>query len=292
MNDIEHLLLTNNGVIARSRHRHLAGRLDEEVRHGRLSAIHPGVYCRPDQTGLIETRILAAALWAGPDGVLTRRAAAKLTFMPKIAVPVITVAIPTTVRRARTGIRFERRRIPPELVLRRGPIAMTMPSLTAVDLADTRDGGAIIDEALRTKAATLERMWNAFELTPRRPGNAMRRKLLDESRHLPWSEPERETHRLLDEAGLTGWETNAPVLGYYVDVLFAQAMLVLEIDGWEIHRTREAFENDRRRRNELELAGYRVLNFTWRHLVDDPQWVIDCVLRGLAYGECSATLAR
>ena len=58
-----------------------------------------------------------------------------------------------------------------------------------------------------------------------------------------------------------------------------------------MHGTRESFENDRRRRNELELAGYTVLNFTWRQLVDDPDWVIDCVLRGLGYDGCSVVRA-
>ena len=64
-----------------------------------------------------------------------------------------------------------------------------------------------------------------------------------------------------------------------MDILFAAELVIIEIDGWQVHGTREAFESDRRRRNELELAGYRVLDFTWRHLVDDPAWVIDCVRR-------------
>jgi len=29
------------------------------------------------------------------------------------------------------------------------------------------------------------------------------------------------------------------------------------------------------------LAGYRVLNLTWRQLVDDPDWVLDCVRTAL-----------
>ncbi len=236
----------------------------------------------------METRILAAAFWSGPNAVLTGHAAARLTFAPTIRVPVITVALPTTIRRPSNGIRFERRRIPPELLVRRGPVAVTRPSLTAVDLAEHRAGGVIIDEVLRTRSATLEQLWRAFELTPRRRGNTMRRTLLLQSKHEPWSEPEREAHRLLDEAGITGWVTNAKISRYCVDVLFEGAMLVLEIDGWEVHGTRAAFEADRQRRNELELAGYTVLNFTWRQLVDDPVWVIDCVMRALGDDGCSA----
>jgi very-short-patch-repair endonuclease len=287
MDQIAYLLSSSGGVIARSAHRDLRSLLDSAIRSGRLLVLHPGTYCRPDDRDRWEVRILAAALWAGPDAVLTRHAAARLTFAPMIRIPLLVIALPSTVRRSAPGIRFERRVIPPDLIARHGPIAVTKPSLTAVDLADSREGGASIDEVLRTRSGTLAEMWHALAMTPGRPGNAMRRKLLCESRHEPWSEPEREAHRLLDDAGLVGWVTNARVLTYCVDVLFEAAMLVLEIDGWEVHGTRESFEADRRRRNELELAGYTVLNFTWRQLVDDPAWVIDCVLRGLGYDRCS-----
>lgn len=233
MDRIDYLLSISGGVIARRDHRGLCNVLDSAVRSGRLIAPHPGIYCRPDDRDSWEVRTLAAALWAGPDAVLTRHAAARLTFAPTIRIPALVIAIPTTVRRSASGIRFERRAIPPDLIARRGPIAVTKPSLTAVDLAETRQGGAIIDEVLRTRSGTLAQMWRALELTPGRPGNAMRRKLLRESRHEPWSEPEREAHRLLDEAGLSGWVTNASVLTFKVDVLFEAARLILEIDGWE-----------------------------------------------------------
>jgi very-short-patch-repair endonuclease len=94
-------------------------------------------------------------------------------------------------------------------------------------------------------------------------------------------------HLLLWQAGIIGWTTNAWVLGYRADVLFKAARLIVEVDGWEFHRTREAFEADRWRRNELELAGYLVLNVTWRHIVEQPRWVIDCIVRGLADDRCS-----
>ena len=69
--------------------------------------------------------------------------------------------------------------------------------------------------------------------------------------------------------------------GYYVDILFSSVRLILEIDGFETHGTRLAFEQDRRRRNDLVLAGYRVLNFTYLQLFDDPGWVIGCIRSAL-----------
>ena len=53
-----------------------------------------------------------------------------------------------------------------------------VPALTVLDLIPTL-GGKPIDEALRRRAATLEQMWRALELTPDRRGNTLRRALLD-----------------------------------------------------------------------------------------------------------------
>jgi Protein of unknown function (DUF559) len=38
--------------------------------------------------------------------------------------------------------------------------------------------------------------------------------------------------------------------------------LVAETDGWETHRTKAAFKDDRRRDAALVASGYRVLRFT------------------------------
>ena len=40
-------------------------------------------------------------------------------------------------------------------------------------------------------------------------------------------------------------------------------MLAIELDGWEEHGLRSAFDADRVRGNELVLAGWRLLRFTW-----------------------------
>ena len=51
----------------------------------------------------------------------------------------------------------------------------------------------------------------------------------------------------------------------------------MEIDG-RIHATdREVFESDRRRQNDLVLAGWRVLRFTYRMMEDRPDVFIRTV---------------
>ena len=54
-----------------------------------------------------------------------------------------------------------------------------------------------------------------------------------------------------------------------VDLLIGER-LVIELDGWEFHHDRDAFEEDRRRDAELARQGYRVLRFTYRQLT--TQW--------------------
>lgn len=276
----------NGGVLMRREHRDVSGSLDRAVRHGALVCLHPGVYVRTGSVTDPWVRLLAAAVWAGPDAVLWGWSAARLTFWSECPLDEVTVAVPSQAKRSHNGVLVTCRRIPPDLVLRRGRVQVTVPALTAVDLAARADGGDVIDRVLRADAADLAQMWAVLRRLPERPGNVARRLLLHDSRDEPWSEAERLQHRILREAGISGFRTNVWVRagegnGYCVDILFDRESLVLEVDGWETHGTRRAFEEDRRRRNALVLAGYRVLNVTWRQLTDDPNWVLRCVRAGL-----------
>ena len=64
------------------------------------------------------------------------------------------------------------------------------------------------------------------------------------------SEAELEFHLLLEANGVTGWQANAKIKLIdgrliRVDLLFEDQHLVVEIDGWAFHSTREAFQQDR-----------------------------------------------
>ena len=131
-------------------------------------------------------------------------------------------------------------------------------------------------------------MHTALGLTKGRAGNPKRQELLLDSRDEPWSEAERQFHRLLRAAGITGWQANRPVringLNVYPDVVFRRQRLVIEIDGREFHSDREAFESDRRRQNLLVLNGWRVLRITWRMIQDEPDQLIEMVREAVTVG--------
>jgi very-short-patch-repair endonuclease len=124
-----------------------------------------------------------------------------------------------------------------------------------------------------------------MDLTGARVGNPTRRQLLLDSRAEPWSKPERLFHRLLRDAGITGWQANRPVIlrgsTFYVDVIFRKLKLIIEIDGRLYHTEAEVFETDRRRQNLLVLDGWCVLRFTWTMIEEHPEELIAMICEAI-----------
>jgi very-short-patch-repair endonuclease len=54
------------------------------------------------------------------------------------------------------------------------------------------------------------------------------------------------------------------------DFTWPRHHLIVELDGYETHGTREAFERGRARDRALQSAGWRVLRITWRQLHANP----------------------
>ncbi len=271
-------VVAREGLIARKDHPELLGAIERLVRTGELAAVLPGVYSTTQAAGRRDIRARALVL-RSPDAVLIRRSAAQQTFWPGLRGEVVTAALRAS-RAESEGFRFERRRLPLELVLQRGRLRMTVPALTALDLHD-EVGADGIDQALRTRATTLAALRRALELTQRRRGNRDRRAMLLDSRDEPWSAAERLCHRLLRRAGITGWEANLPLVVdgslYYLDIAFRSLRLAVEIDGRLHEDDLGVFENDRWRQNALVLAGWTVLRFTWAMLRDHPDVVVDAI---------------
>lgn len=246
----------------------------------------PGVHLRADVADSITWRARAALAWR-PDMVLMGEVAASWTFWRELEVTAIDVAVRTDV--CRDGYRFHRRAIPPQLVGRFGYFQMTSTALTALDLIGSH-GLDVIDNVLRSRLVRIDQLFTALEATPRR-GNRERRRTLIASRTEPWSAAERLAHAILKEAGIAGWRSNMPLRlnwqQYYL--AFPDIKLVLEVDGREVHERDDVFESDRERQNELVLAGWTVLRFTWPQLNRRPDYVLETTRRGMRY---AASLVR
>jgi very-short-patch-repair endonuclease len=80
--------------------------------------------------------------------------------------------------------------------------------------------------------------------------------------------------RLLRREQVSGFEANAHIHGYEVDLLWREAGVAVEVDGWDGHSSRVAFERDRLKTATLSAHGLAVIPITGRQIRDDPSGVI------------------
>lgn len=281
---LEHLMADDPILLARD-HRALRNTILRATEAGRLRRLLPGVYVDASRSADLEVRATAINRW-DRDAVICGRAAAALSYWPEIK-PGGLIELASPNRHApQRGFKFAQRAIPPELILERGEMRLTVPSLTAMELA-TYEFTDPIDIALRTRVATLDSLRSAIDLTPHRRGHTDRRRVLLDSRDAPWSAAERLAHRIYRQAGIVGWVTNletfVPDTGtFYIDIAFRRERLASEIDG-RLHETDvDVFETDRTRQNALVLDGWMVLRFTWHLLQHEPRYVIHTTEQALA----------
>lgn len=277
MKHLNELLVAGQGVLLRREERSLSVQLDYCLRTGSLVSTLPGIYTAP-QPGW-QARIRAAdAFRAGC--VITGAAAALITWWPECPITEVSVAVPHKVRGSYPGFVWEQREVHPDLIAHTEGLRVAGPALSVLDLLPAL-GGTVIDEALRRGAVQLADLWQALRLSPHRPGNHLRRDLLEDSRDEPWSEAEREAHRQLRQAGLTGWRTNHRVtvkdLSYFLDIAFPRLQLAIEIDGWAHHHTKKSFVADRWRSVRLSTAGWLVLPFAASAVLEEPDAFVEAV---------------
>lgn len=67
-----------------------------------------------------------------------------------------------------------------------------------------------------------------------------------------------------------------------VDCCYDADLIAIELKGYNHHSTRQQLIADAARENELQIAGYRLLQFTYDHVVRRPGYVLDTVRRALA----------
>ena len=112
-----------------------------------------------------------------------------------------------------------------------------------------------------------------------RPGSRIMRELLDERTGEEWTPTESELEDLF-VAFCAAHDIEPPLrqrnLGEArpkrVDFVYFHARLVIELDGRAYHDSKTDADEDRWRDVELAAMGMRVMRFTWRDLVQRPDW--------------------
>jgi Transcriptional regulator, AbiEi antitoxin/AbiEi antitoxin C-terminal domain/Protein of unknown function (DUF559) len=279
-----------HGVVARAQLLDLGlGRraIAHRIELGRLHPIHRGVYAVGHRVLSREAVYMAAVLVAPGAAVLSHRSAAALWGIRHTDRAAVEITVPRALR-ARPAIDAHRATLPPDEVTTHNGIPVTTPPRTLLDLA------AVLRPAQLERAineAEVRRLGDPLPLAtlvaryPRRRGVPAIRRLLDSyqvGRHITRSELELEFLAVLDAHGLPRPQTNAmvhlPDTSHEVDCLWPAQKVTVELDSYDIHTTRAAFERDRGRDRALQAAGYRVLRLTWRQLHDEA----DAIARQLA----------
>jgi very-short-patch-repair endonuclease len=155
---------------------------------------------------------------------------------------------------------------------------------TVIDCARTCTFGqalAIADTAIRVGHVTRAELQHAAAAV-RGPGAIQTRRVARFADPRAMSPAESALRAILIDGGITGFvpQFRARRDGRWiatVDLGDPKARLVLEADSFFWHGQRAALERDARRYNELVAAGYRVLRFTWEHIVGEPDWVLKIV---------------
>lgn len=279
-------LLDRESVIRVPRHQQSqASRL---VRNGCAVRLLPGVLASSAVAHDWRIRALAVPAFDA-DAVLTAAVAARLTFWPSCPLGTITFASAHRHRLSATGYAATLRTVDPMDQVVGGGITVTTPAMTALDLVTENDASSI-DQLLRSRFGTLDQLQRALVNSPHRAGNHHRLLALVDSAMEPWSAAERHLHRSLRRKPVGHrWVSNHPILcgtkQYYADVAIPSRNVIIEVDGFEFHSSRDAFENDRVRQNDLVLAGWVVLRFTWLQLTNDPAGCLDQIRQACRLGQ-------
>ena len=154
-------------------------------------------------------------------------------------------------------------------------IPCTSPARTLVDLAAVATPRALeraLERLLILRLFDRTALNNALRRANGRRGTGTLRRLLAELGDEPpptRNELERRFLDLVREAGLPAPVVNAMVAGHEVDFHWPAQGLIVETDGRATHDTPVAFERDRGRDVDLELAGWHVIRLTWRQLSEE-----------------------
>ena len=247
--------------------------ISDRIAARRLYRIHRGVYAVGHPTLSEKGRWMAAVLACGEKAVLSHTSAAELWGIRRrvrrlseagdAGLGPVHVSVPSTAgKRKRRGIVLHRSTtLSARHCTRRDGIPVTNPARTLADLR------RLLSPAQFT-AALREAEFLRLPIGDQPESDGPRTELEDRMLALC------RRHRLPQP------EVNVRVSRYEVDFLWRDKRLIVEVDGWDSHRSRSAFEEDRARDARLAVLGYEVVRFTWRQLTRD-QSAAAKTIRGL-----------
>jgi hypothetical protein len=244
---------------------------------GRLHPIHRGVYAVGHAALSSNGRFMAAALAGGPDALISHRSAAALHALLSDSRAVIDV-VAATHRRGQKGIVLHRGRSLEGSTV--DGIPVTTVARTLLDIAPQIPRRKLVyalEKAERLRVLDFTEFGRHHGHRGHKPlRQAMRE--IDPEAQFAHDGLERRFIAFCKRHGLQPPAMNAVVEGLTVDALWAKQKLIVELDSWEHHKDRRAFEEDRRRGALLARTGFQVLRVTDRQLTEELAHTIEALL--------------
>ncbi len=264
-----------HGVVTR-RELFAAGVTRTELRHrlriGGLIRVHRGVYRIGHAAPSLEAHYLAAVRACGEGALLAGRAAAHLFGLLKGRPPPAEVI--TRVKRRIPGVATRRcGDADRDAASWRGIPVTTIPR-TLVDLARVLSEEELArawHEASVRHRIEPDRVARVLSRRHNWPGAGTLRAAVWGEVPLTLSKLETLFLRRLRDAGLPLPEFNCVIDARLVDCRWPEHALTVELDGYRYHRTRYAWEQDRRREREARARGDEFRRYTFGDVAEDPE---------------------
>lgn len=192
--------------------------------------------------------------------------------------------------RPKEGIRLHRSSELDQREIRsRHGLPVTSPARTLIDFASEASTQELEDAVAEARAQRLIRdgeLEAAMKRAGRRRGAAQMRAFLraEGGPAITRSRAERRFRRFLRDAHLPEPRLNVRIGRFTADFLWERERVILEVDSWQFHGHRRAFERDRRKDMALSDAGYHVIRITWRQYTEEPLALIAHIARALERG--------
>jgi very-short-patch-repair endonuclease len=155
---------------------------------------------------------------------------------------------------------------------------VTTPAETLVDLAaavDERELARACHEAGVRHHTTPKQVEAVLARRANTPGAAKLRRVLRGDAKVSLSKLESAFLALLRDERLPLPETNRPAGGRRVDCRWPRLKLTVELDSYRYHRSRHAWEQDRRREREAYARGDDFRRYTYGDVFESPRLMME-----------------
>lgn len=177
----------------------------------------------------------------------------------------------------RDDIRVHRQRLPESHVMELDGLRVTTVARTVVDMAFVMRKGLVhvLDRAERREDFDLVKLGQVIGAFKRRKGIPALRRLID-VRHPDASLLDTALERACLDlfAGLPPCRLQYVINDYRADFAWEDLRIIVEVDGFEWHKTRADANKDAKKALELEAEGWRVLRLTDDQVYWQPDWVV------------------